>query len=202
MKSKTKFIWSPACQKSFEKLKSIMSSPPVLYSPTIEDRFILETDASNVGLGGVLKATNNRGTYVIGYCSKKFVDNEINWNIVEKEAYAIIHNVKHFHHYLAGRRFTIRCDNRVVCYVKDKNKPRNKKLLNWALELGDYDYEVEHIPSKNNEIADCLSRISCISSPVSGNLSNEEFIHEQELDLECAAAKLYVDSIKTGRGRE
>ena len=196
LKNKNKFIWSSDCQKSFKKLKLIMSSPPVLYSPTIMDKFVLDTDASEVGLGGCLRAINEHGTFVIGYCSKKFVDNEVGWNIVEKEAYAIIHNVKHFHHYLTGRSFTIRCDNRIVCYIKEKNKPKNKKLLGWALELGDYDYEVEHIPSKNNEIADCLSRITCISSEMSSNLSDEKFVCSQELDLECVAAKQYINTGK------
>ena len=193
LKSKTKFVWSSACQQSFDRLKTIMSSPPVLYSPTVQDTFILETDASVVGLGGVLKARNSRGTFVVGYCSKKFIDHEVNWNIVEKEAYSILHNVKHFHHYLAGRPFKIRCDNRVVCYVKDKSRPKNKKLLNWALELSDHDYEVEHIPSKNNEIADCLSRISCVWSE-GHYLSHDEFIREQHLDPECAAATQYIVS--------
>ena len=81
-----------------------------------------------------MKASNSRGTFVVGYCSKKFVDNEVGWNIVEKEGFAILYGVRYFHHYLAGRRFTINCDNRVNCYIRDKRKPRNKKLLGWALE--------------------------------------------------------------------
>ena len=102
-----------------------------MYTPTTSDTFVLETDASEIGLGGCLKAVNSHGkSYVVGFCSKKFIDNEIAWNIVEKEAFAIIHNVKHFHHYLVGRPFTIKCDNRIVCYIKEKTKPKNKKLLN------------------------------------------------------------------------
>ena len=61
----------------------------------------------------------------MGYCSKKFVDNEVGWNIVEKEGFAILYGVRYFHHYLAGRRFTVNCDNRVNCYIRDKKKPSN-----------------------------------------------------------------------------
>ncbi len=197
LKSKNKFVWSHDCQISFDKLKNIMVSSPILYSPSSADQFVLETDASDVGLGGCLKAVGSHGVRIVGYCSKKFVDNEVNWNIVEKEAYSIIHNVKHFHHYLVGQKFTIRCDNRVVCYVKDKHKPRNKKLLGWAMDLSDYDYVVEHIQSKNNEIADCLSRIMSISlDSNTPKLSDGEFIHEQDVDEECIAAKLYISSGK------
>ena len=195
LKNKQKFVWSIPCQNAFDKLKKILSTPPVLYSPTTSDKFILETDASDIGLGGCLKAKNGNGSFIVGYCSKKFVDNESGWNIVEKEAFAIVYSVKHFHHFLAGQQFTIRCDNRVVCYVKDKRKPRNKKLLGWALELSDYDYEVQHIPSKNNNIADCLSRLMCISV---NTLSHDEFLHEQSADVECCEALLYLEAGRKG----
>ena len=71
LKTKSKFVWSAECQRSFDSLKRIMVSPPVLYSPTTKDRFILETDASDVGLGGCLKAVNAQGTRIVGFCSKK-----------------------------------------------------------------------------------------------------------------------------------
>ena len=59
--------------------------------------------------------------------------------------------------------------------------------------MGDYDYTIEHIPSKNNDIADFLSRFICVSSEYS-NLSDEEFVHGQKLDIECVNGKLYVES--------
>ena len=196
LKNKQSYVWSKNCQKSFDHLKSILTSSPVLYSPTTADKFTLETDASDIGLGGCLKASNRQGEFVVGYCSKKFVDNESGWNIVEKEGFAILYSVRYFHHFLAGNRFTIKCDNRVVCYIKDKKKPRNKKLLGWALELSDYDYQVEHVPSKNNNIADCLSRLMCISSEPVNNLSNDDIIREQNKDNECKEARLYVANDK------
>ena len=192
LKNKRAYVWSEKCQHSFEKLKLVLSSPPVLYSPSTTDSFTLETDASDIGLGGCLKASNSRGTFIVGYCSKKFVDNEVGWNIVEKEGFAILYGVRYFHHYLAGRRFTVNCDNRVNCYIRDKKKPRNKKLLGWALELSDYDYHVNHITSKNNNIADCLSRLMCMTYEPVENLSNDEFISEQRKDPECKQAIQYI----------
>ena len=126
------------------------------------------------------------------------MDHEINWNIVEKEAFSIVHNIRHFHHFLTGSKFMIRCDNRVVGYVKDKSKPRNKKLLGWCLELSDYDYSIQHIPSINNNIADCLSRLCIASIDLPCELSSQDFIHEQQLDDECSAAKHYLDTGKKG----
>ena len=88
LKANQVFKWTSECQAVFLKLKSMLCKPPVLCSPTIHDKFIFESDASDVGIGGCLKAVNDNGEFVVGYCSKKF-DAEKNWNIVEKEAYAI-----------------------------------------------------------------------------------------------------------------
>ncbi|CAC5397990.1 unnamed protein product [Mytilus coruscus] len=49
-----KFVWTDDCQQSFEELKNTLISAPILAYPTREDLFILDTDASNVGMGAVL----------------------------------------------------------------------------------------------------------------------------------------------------
>ena len=48
------FRWSPECQQAFETLKSLLITSPVLAYPKVEETFILETDASILGLGAIL----------------------------------------------------------------------------------------------------------------------------------------------------
>lgn len=47
-------MWGDECQGAFEKLKLMLSSSPVLSLSKEEDEFILDTDASNIGIGAVL----------------------------------------------------------------------------------------------------------------------------------------------------
>jgi hypothetical protein len=49
-----KFVWTEDCQYSFEELKQALTQAPILAYPTREGFFILDTDASNVGMGAVL----------------------------------------------------------------------------------------------------------------------------------------------------
>ncbi|KAL0447964.1 UNVERIFIED_CONTAM: Transposon Tf2-12 polyprotein [Sesamum latifolium] len=46
--------WTPQCQKSFDKLKRAMVTDPVLALPDMSKPFVVETDASDFALGGVL----------------------------------------------------------------------------------------------------------------------------------------------------
>ena len=48
------FVWSDACQKAFDELRHRLSTAPVLAHPNFQLPFILDTDASNIGLGAVL----------------------------------------------------------------------------------------------------------------------------------------------------
>ena len=48
------FEWKDVCQQAFQRLKDMLTSAPVLVFPNFSKRFILETDASGLGLGAIL----------------------------------------------------------------------------------------------------------------------------------------------------
>ena len=49
-----KFEWTDACQHVFESLKTKLCDTPVLSFPVRNAQFVLDTDASDCGIGGVL----------------------------------------------------------------------------------------------------------------------------------------------------
>ena len=189
------YDWSLECQTAFDSVKNQLSEPPVLRSPTAFDDFILETDASDTGIGGCLKilSPGNNTEFLVGFHSEKFDDQHKRWHIVEKEAYSILQNVQTFKHYLIGKRFTLRTDNRILAYMKTS---KSKKLANWALQLSDFNFDIVHIPSTDNRISDFFSRIYehvCIVSELSPILSPDQLRAAQHADKHLHQAVRYVN---------
>ena len=164
-KPHSSFSWSSDAQTAFETIKQLLTSAPVLRAPTSDDSFILEVDASDKGEGACLKACNSSDgqAYIVAFASRKFNDTESKWNIVEKEAHAIVFATEKFCHYLLGKPFLLHTDNRVTSFLRCKRSPKSRKLLNWALQLSEFSYHIEHIPSKNNAISDCLSHLHSVN---------------------------------------
>lgn len=108
---KRKFEWSSKCEKAFDHLKEVLFSSPILSFPVGPERFILDTDASNHGIGAVLSQVQNGTEKVIAYFSRVFSKTEKNYCITRRELLAVVDAVKSFHHYLYGRNFIVRTDH-------------------------------------------------------------------------------------------
>ena len=74
----------------------LLSEAPFLTSPMYTNTIILETDASDIGIGSCLKRANEFAEeFIVNY---KFSDMELRCNVVEKEAHAIITAIKKNRH--------------------------------------------------------------------------------------------------------
>ena len=65
------FDWTPTYEQAFDELKQALITAPVLAYPNFEQEFLLETDASGIGLGAVLAQRREDGTVrPISYASQ------------------------------------------------------------------------------------------------------------------------------------
>ena len=104
---KTPFVWTPACQEAFEKLKTYLTTAPILAHPTAQDTFILDTDASNVAIGAVLSQKQGDQEKVIAYGSKALSKEERNYCVTRRELLAVIHFIEAYRYYLYGKPFIV-----------------------------------------------------------------------------------------------
>lgn len=160
-KKNTPFIWNEKCQKAFEMLKMLITTPPVLDYPDFSEKniFTLQTDASKNAIGAILSNNNGRP---IAFASRTLNKAETNYPVIEKELLAIVWGVKHFRPYLYGRSFKIKTDHKPLIYLFNMKDP-SSRLMKFRLTLEEYTFEVEYVKGSDNAAADALSRI-CISS--------------------------------------
>ena len=93
----SKFIWTAAHKNAFSTLKQKLCSAPVLSYPQLDREFVLQTDASDQGLGAVLAQKDSQGNeHVVAYASRTLSDREKHYSTMEKEALAIVFATQNF----------------------------------------------------------------------------------------------------------
>ena len=89
---KVAFFWTKEAQKTFDKLKEVMSSCPVLAIPDFSLPFVVECDAFREGIGAVLTQTG----HPIAFESRKLNQSEKGYSIYDKEMLTIMHALHKF----------------------------------------------------------------------------------------------------------
>jgi hypothetical protein len=89
------------------------------------------------------------------FLSKTFSDVATRWPTIEQEAYAIFWCVTSLESYLLGQFFFLEIDHRNLVYIDTALSP---KIIRWRLRLQEYNFQVVHIPGKQNVVADALFR--------------------------------------------
>lgn len=154
------FSWDEECQEAFDTLKKQLTSTPILGYPLPEGKFILDTDASNVGIGAVLSQLQDGRERVLGYFSKTLSKPERNYCVTRRELLAVVKSVEHFYKYLYGRRFLIRTDHASLKWLLNFKNPEGQ-VARWMEKLQEYDFQIEHRPGVSHRNADALSRRPC-----------------------------------------
>lgn len=100
-----KFKWDDECQQAFLQLKAALMTSPVLAYPDPYKPFILDTDASDVGIGAVLSQEVDGLERVVAYASRALTKQERKYATTKKELLSLVVFTKYFKHYLLGKEF-------------------------------------------------------------------------------------------------
>jgi hypothetical protein len=147
------FQWTLDCENSFQHLKQLLTSSPILRIVDPNEDFIVCTDACKEGLGGFL----SQNGFVICYESRKLKENERHYATHDLELEAIVHTLRKWRHYLMGKRFELRTDHNGMKYLFYQ-PTINARQRRWLEFLSEYDFDIKHIKGKENKVANALSR--------------------------------------------
>ena len=156
------WVWNESHAKAVKELKGEIASASslTLYDPSL--RTVVTTDASDIGCGAYLSQFKADGEeVVVAYTSKKFSQAECNYSVVEKEALGCVYAVEKWRPFLWGRRFLLRTDNQALTSVfGTKGSTRvGRRIARWEARLLDFSFDIVHIRTEQNPVADGLSRM-------------------------------------------
>lgn len=149
------FQWDQPQEQSFQKLKELCSTAPVLTYYDVNKPLTIQCDASSYALGRALLQEGQP----ISYTSRAMTSVEMRYAQIEKEMLAIVHCCQKFHHYIFGERVKIESDHKPLQAIFRKpllSAPMRLQAM--MLRLQAYDLEVNYVPGKEIHLGDALSR--------------------------------------------
>lgn len=151
------FKWEIEQQNSFEAMKKeLLDSPGVAhYIPNLP--LLLKTDASKVGVAGILLQQQNDDWRIIACVSRRLSNSEISYTITELEALAILFSLDKLRPYVYGQLVTVVVDHCALCQLM-KGRKLNSRLTRWSLSLQEYNLNIIYKSGAKHVDVDCLSR--------------------------------------------
>jgi hypothetical protein len=148
--------WTPASKEALAKLKTAINDCPKLFYVDETAPVHVATDASDYGIGGYVYQIINGIEIPIAFISKSLVNEQLRWQVHEKESYAKVYCITKCDYLLRDRKFVLHTDHKNLMYLDAGN---SAKVYRWKLALQEYDFEVEYIKGEDNIVADGFSRL-------------------------------------------
>lgn len=152
--------WGEPQEEAFQKLKKALVTAPLLrlYDPKLPTR--VETDASDVAMGGVLSQKHDDGFHPVEYWSKQFSDAQANYHASERETCAVVFALTFWRTLLQGVEFFVLTDNTATKHLLTKpTENLTQREARWIETMGELaPFKLEYRPGEKNVAADFLSR--------------------------------------------
>lgn len=124
----------------------------------------------------------------ISYASKSLNKAEQLYAPTEGELRAVMWAIRHFRGYLHGHQFIFQTDHKALTYLLT-SKNLSTKLLRYALELQEYDFEIRHKPGIKHCNVDALSRLVKDESDLDASAPAEIYAFSATTKLAAAQHK-------------
>ncbi|KFK38387.1 hypothetical protein AALP_AA3G106900 [Arabis alpina] len=191
---KDQFRWSPEASTAFNNLKQAMVTVPVLTMADFDAQFVVESDASGTGLGAVLMQHQKP----LAYFSQALTDRQKLKSVYERELMAIVFAIQKWRHYLLGRKFVVRTDQKSLKFLLEQRQI-NMEYQKWLTKILGFDFNIQYKSGLENKAADALSRrdaipqLFALSIPAAIQLEDISSEVDKDLKLQKIKAEVLAD---------
>ena len=151
-----KLNWNGEARIAFSHMQEMIANCPLLYFLQDNGQIVLETDASQYGVGAYLFQMVNNKELPIAFVSKSLNKSQLRWSVLQKEAYSIFHACMQLMYLLRDRAFLLRTDHKNLTFLHENSNPM---VVRWEMALQELDKLQVWIPGSVNEISDAFSRL-------------------------------------------
>ncbi|MBS0349278.1 MAG: DDE-type integrase/transposase/recombinase [Proteobacteria bacterium] len=177
-------------REAFEELKIKLITAPVLAYPDFSKPFIIETDASQHHVAGILSQIGpDEKEHPVAYWSDALTERQAHWSAYKRELFALIGACKHWRNYLQIKQeFTARFDQRALKWIFEV-RDREPMLAGWIMQLEEYGIRLEYQPGEKNQHVDALTK---------GPINRNPYLHGGESYAPGALSRPKKDIVKIG----
>ena len=155
--------WTATHTKIVQQIKTYVKILPCLGIPTTNSFKIIQTDASDIGYGGILlqKINSTSPEQIVRYYSGVWNKTQNNYSTIKKEILALILCISKFQDDILNQKFLIRIDCKSAKHILEqdvKNIASKQIFARWQSILSIFHFDIEYIKGEQNSIPDFLTR--------------------------------------------
>ena len=162
LRENTSWKWTEEHERSFQTLKTSLTSDTALTIPNTKHPFFITVDASLIGLGAVLFQLNEQNQMkVISYNSRILNPQEQKLSTFERELLGIVHALQIYEFPLIGSPHPIHIftDHKPLLHCFTKKGNLIPRFYRAQMQLTKFSkLKIIHTPGENLSVADSLSR--------------------------------------------
>lgn len=179
LRDRCEFKWTSAHEAEWSRLKTTLTTEPVLTFFDPSKKIKISTDSSKDGIGAVLLQASGEDWRPVAYASRTMTSAECRYAQIEKECLGLVYGFQKFHGYVYGLpKFVAETDHKpLIAIIRKKLSEMSPRIQRLMMKLQCYDFDLIYTPGKHIVVADALSRATTQSE------EHDECSTENEVNL-------------------
>ncbi len=160
-KAKAAVEWTPPMEAAFDAARTALGAAALLAHPQQDQELAVMVDASADHVGAALQQWRSAAAdwQPVAFFSKKLEPAQKRYSAFDRELFACVAGIRHFHYILKGCPFTIYTDHKPLTFALGKvSEPWTAMQSRQLSYVAEFTTDIRHIPDSENIVADTLSR--------------------------------------------